>query len=414
MTTLNEPVLRRYADAAAGRKPARNGGKGMAFGVLLKDRRLAVLAAGWLLVAAVGVALLVGGDPAGIAYLVVVVAGYLFLQSRWLNSLLWLVVAASGALQASQANYLGNAEIAFAALMFVTAVDPAWVIRHQSLTALMASVQPAVPAPAGPSLARATEGAPSAVPSTDPEITGLQVSTIGRFRLMVGSRDLTSSLLTKPMLAFIWQHLLTRSVLAPEERMPRASLADETAPGVDSESQAARHRGHVHELQTKLPRELAATIDVDRVTIRLDLSGARLDVYEIRHLESRAVHGRLVNTELATEIQALLARLGSGEFLPGFEELERKVTRAGGVAGSLLMDARSNVNRSRGNLAAALANHLVAVDRAASAVPVLEAALKLDNGREDLARLLVAAHVRCGQTSTADTVSERFGLSGKA
>ena len=385
----------------------------MAIRGLLRDRRLAVLAVGWLLVAPLGVELLVGVDPAGVAYLVVAVVGYLFLQSRWLNSLLWLLIAVSGALQASQGNYLGDAEIALAALMIVVAVDPIWVIRHQRVTALMASVRAALPASAGPSPTRATGEAPSVRPSADPELTGLQISTIGRFRLMVGSRDLTSSLLTKPMLAFIWEHLLTRSVLAPEERMPRASLADETAPGLDSDGQAARHRSHVHLLQSKLPRELASTIDVDRVTIRLELSGAHLDIDEIRRLESRASNGRLVNTELATEIQALLARLGSGEFLPGFEELERKVTGARGVAGSFLVDARSNVNRSRGNLAAALSNHLVAMDSAASAIPVLEAALKLDNGREDLAHLLVAAHVRCGQTSSAETVRERFGLSGK-
>ena len=72
------------------------------------------------------------------------------------------------------------------------------------------------------------------------------------------------------------------------------------------------------------------------------------------------------------------------------------------------------VNTSRGNLAEALAGHHLALNQPEAAIPVLEAALRLDANREDLARLLVQVHVRCGHTATAATVTQQFGLSGEA
>jgi len=378
---------------------------------LPRDRREVGLAVGWLLVAALGIVLLTGSDPAGPVFLVVAVVGYLFLHSRWLSSTLAGLVLLSGLYQLSQGNGAGAVVGVLGALLLALAIDVSrlfsTLLRRAAATPTKA---PATLEPGEPPIAEPVDQPETA----DAPFTGLRVRTIGQFRLEVGDRDLTAELLNRPVLAFIWQHLLTRAIRNPEERMPRPALADEVSPGLSSETQGDRLRGHVHDLQRKLPEELQATIDADRTTIRVVLNGVALDVDELRRLEQTVGSGRLISIETAARIRSLLEKFRVGEFLPGFEELEHKVTGGRGVAGELLAEVRGQINRSRGNLAGALADHCLTIEMPEAAIPVLETALQLDANREDLARLLVQVHVRCGHTITAANVTQQFGLSGEA
>ena len=387
MLTLNDRPIRGYAGADVESAPIR--GRSMAFLGLPNSRRHAGLALCWLLVGGLGVALLTGSDPAGVAYLVVAVVGYLFLHSRWLGSTLGGLVIVSGLYQLSQGNTAGAVVSAIGVLAIALAVD----------------------------IVRLTAAVMSKVATLEPVealFDGLRVRTIGQFRIEVGDQDLTAELLDRPILAFIWMHLLARAIRNPAERMLRSALGDEVAPGLPSETQGDRLRGHIHDLQRKLPSELTATVDADRKTIRVLLEGVRLDVEELQRFEQSVGSGQLIGVEAAGRIRNALDQYRWGEFLPGFEELEHKVTGGRGVAGALLAEVRAMVNTSRGNLAEALVNHYLALGTPEAAIPVLEAALRLDANREDLARLLVQVHVRCGHTATAATVTQQFGLSGEA
>ena len=408
MKTLNERSLRGYAGADL--ESIGSGGLNLAVLGLPRSRREAGLAVGWLLVAALGIVLLTGTDPAGAGFVVIAAVGYLFLHSRWLGSTLAGLVVVSGLYQLSQGNSAGAVVGVIGVLQFGLTVDIGRLLSTlRSKAATAPDKAPILPIP------DLLVAQPIDQPETaDGAFAGLRVRTIGQFRLEVGDRDLTPELLDRPMLAFIWEHLLARAIRNPEERMPRTALADEVAPGLPSQTQGDRLRGHVHDLQHKLPEELTATIEANRTTIRVVIDGMKLDVDDLRRLERSVGSGRLFGVETAVRILSLLEKFRAGEFLPGFEELENRVTGGRGVAGELLKEVRGQINTSRGNLAGALADHYVAVGKPDAAIPILETSLRLDANREDLARLLVQVHVRCGHTVTAANVTRQFGLSGEA
>jgi hypothetical protein len=405
MTTLNVAAIRRYAGADSESAVRRD--RSTAFLGLPTNRRHAGLALCWLVVAAAATLLLAGGDLAGIGYLVVAAVGYLFLHSRWLGSTLAGLAVLSGVYQLSQGNTAGVVVIAVGVLALALAIDPSWVAAVVGTRVAALAPRPS-PAAAEPDTLATEE-----VYAPEPAFAGLSVQTIGRFRLQVGDRDLTAQLLDRPILAFIWMHLLARAIRNPEERMLRTALGDEVAPGLPSETQTDRLRGHIHDLRHELPPELRATIDADFKTIRLLIDGIRLDVTELRRLDQAASSRRLISVGTAAQIKHRLSELRWGEFLPGFEELEHKVTGGRGVAGALLNEVRADINTARGNLANALANHYLTIGPPAAAIPILEAALRLDSNREDLARRLVQVHVRCGHTASAESVTQQFGLSGE-
>ena len=69
-----------------------------------RDARGIVLACGFVAVAALGVSLLLVGDPLGYAYLLGAAMGYLFLQTRLVPTVLWLLISFGGAAGAAAGN----------------------------------------------------------------------------------------------------------------------------------------------------------------------------------------------------------------------------------------------------------------------------------------------------------------------
>src|ERR1700692_3093006 len=72
-----------------------------------RDPRGIVLLCGLVAAAALGVSALMVGDQIGYAYLVAVAVGYLFLQTRLVPSMLWLLVALGGVAPALAGNTSG-------------------------------------------------------------------------------------------------------------------------------------------------------------------------------------------------------------------------------------------------------------------------------------------------------------------
>jgi DNA-binding SARP family transcriptional activator len=108
----------------------------------------------------------------------------------------------------------------------------------------------------------------------------------------------------------------------------------------------------------------------------------------------------LVDDDLKADIQLCL-KLGGGDFLPAFEDLERRVTGGRGIAGQVVNDVRQQILGLRGNLAGALADRAFAQRSPQEAIGWLEQAVGEDPAREDLARRLISAYLQTGQSGRA-------------
>ena len=129
------------------------------------------------------------------------------------------------------------------------------------------------------------------------------------------------------------------------------------------------------------------------------------------HQEANLQIGKeIINAALAEEIHGLLAETDSGEFLAGFEELENRVNQGRGTAARAVANARLVIAGQRVELIRALAEYEDAMGRPEAAIPHLVAALSSLPERQDLARLLVVAYLKTGQTARASEVRRQFAL----
>jgi tetratricopeptide (TPR) repeat protein len=155
---------------------------------------------------------------------------------------------------------------------------------------------------------------------------------------------------------------------------------------------------------------LASLVGTDRTLVWLDLEGTDSDLADLRALcEQVRQRGFLINAELASEIQDMLART-EGEFLLGFEELENKINQGRGTAAEVVVAARESIINQRAELIRALAEYQDAIGSPQASIPNLQAALEAQPERQDLARLLVVAYLKTGQTARASEVRRHFAL----
>src|SRR5450759_1539046 len=196
--------------------------------------------------------------------------------------------------------------------------------------------------------------------------TYLGIDTLGGLGLRHDGHDFGPELMGRPVIAFIWLYLLLRSLTNPKDRVMRADLADELTPGMSPDKQRTRLRNRLSNmLNGWLPAECVAKEGilspnlVDDATVLLDGS--------------------------------------AGEFLPGWEQLEKEVNGARGAAGDLVRQLRQRAETARIDLMGALAANLIARQEPSRAIPLLEQALERQPGREDLARKLRAAYLETGQ-----------------
>jgi DNA-binding SARP family transcriptional activator len=385
-----------------------------------RDPRGIVLLCGYVVAALFGLTALLTppGDPIGWVYIVLAAVGYLFIQTRGVTTFLWLLVAAGGALVALGGNLSGWIEFGLGMVLALVGLAPLPSGYGSAAAAhalsLRTQTEPVLLATNGHSSSVLEEARTQtsglleeAAPPAGAE--HLVIQAIGHLRLVCGERDVAPDLEDKPVLAFLFKYLLARSILG-EREVARRALGDELSPGVPESSQKERLRKQLYDLQRSTPPAIGALVRVNRSHVWLDLTQASSDVSTLRHLADRVQEsGRLIDAALATEISQALEG-SERELLHGFEDLELKVNQGRGTAGETVARARESLAALRGELIHALADHLDAMGRPEAAIRHLRAGLDAMPGNQALARLLVVAYLKTGQTARASEVRRQFSL----
>ena len=392
-----------------------------------RDPRGIVLLCGYVAACALGlIALLTPpNDPIGWAYLALAAMGYFFIQTRGLTTFLWLLVAAGGAAIGLAGGPSGWVEFGLGLALAVVALVPVPTAYRTLPVSPGGHLEPTASWSANGGSSRFLEVSPTRtsrkVEESDAEgidevglvpvaIGRLELHSIGRLRLMNAQKDLAASLEDRPVLAFLFKYLLARYVLG-RPPLARDGLGEELSPGVPHSSQRKRLRKQLYDLQKDIAPPIAALIHASRTHVWLELDDANSDIAELRDLANQIrQRGSMIDAELAVEIQSLLDGTESQEFLPGFEELENKVNGGRGTAGELVAEARELIANQRAELVRALAEYQEAIGHPEAAIGYLQAALDALPARQDLARLLVVALLKTGQTARASEVRRQFAL----
>jgi DNA-binding SARP family transcriptional activator len=411
-----------------------------------RDPRGIVLLCGFIAAAALGASALMVGDPIGYGYLGAVAVGYFFLQTRLVPTVLWLLVALGGAAGAVAGNTSDWIVCALGTLLAIVSLIPVPIqyrfgsvqeqesSRKVELSRVLPRSNGASGVVASGESSRKVEDSPAprsanadgGVPSNgDHWANGagelasrsatrparVAIRTMGRLRLEIGERDLTQRLNEQPRLEFLLSYLLARNLRGGEVAVDRAALADEVAPGFPAGSQRDRLRKQLHALQSTLGPQLRGLVSVNKTHITLDLVNVEVDVAAVITM-SRLVARRhsLIDAGLAEQINDLLETTAGREFLSGFSELEHQVTQGRGTASEVVEQARVLIAECRADLTRALAEYHEAIGRPRASIAYLQTALTQTPGRQDLARLLVAAYLQTGQTGPADQARREYDL----
>jgi len=398
--------------------------------------RRILLAAGYGLVFLAGLPILFASDPNGLVLMGAAVAGVLFLHRTWVGVVVWAYAAASGVVALTSGDDTGFfgvvAGLAFGALalpwrprsraakpMPYFTQQPAFIppptpfLAPQAVVAKSAPVTPA----ADPVIVPQTEPISALKPTArsrrnghtggDPTMPGaLFIEAIGKISLTLPWRDLTPDLMRRPVLGFLWLYLFAREMRQPGDRITRTALIDEIAHGVADPRQ--RLRGYLRDL-SHLPIPLGYMIKVEDELISFDLFRQETDVDELRKTAAAfKQEGSKVDEHEIQHAQELLPALGNGDFLPGFEDMEKRVTKGRGIAGQVVADVRAHLHTLRGDVAIAVANALLDRGQSADAVALLEPIMTRSEERDDVARTLITALRESGQHSRAAELRRRF------
>ena len=242
------------------------------------------------------------------------------------------------------------------------------------------------------------------------EVAGLQVQTIGLLRIATPTEDLTTDLLKRPTLAFLWQYLLVRALLNQRVGVTRDAIADELYAGVDPSQQRKRLSHRLYDFQKLLKPELVATVIVGELDLRFDLDCCDVDVARILGLaeQVREAEGLLGHSAFKA-INDLLPT-ASAEFLPDWEDLEQTVTGGRGTSGDLVRQVRQRLEDSRITLLVALGEHHLSARNPGQAVLALEEAYELRPDRVDVVSKLIDALEAAGQGTRAKELRGRSQL----
>lgn len=238
----------------------------------------------------------------------------------------------------------------------------------------------------------------------------LSVRTLGGLRVCLGAEDLTAHLLARPTLSYLWQYLLLRAVQGAGP-VPRPAVADELYPGVDPETQHARLRRRLHDLQHKLPALGRCLVVTDR-DLRFDPESCDVDVVEILKFADDARTSdssgpALLAGSMVRALEDAVAATAA-ELLPQWEELEYTVNRGRGQSGEHVRALRARLVEARAVLLARLGAHYLGRREPARAVAALDEAFRLDPGREGLAEILARALEAAGERAQAADVRRRY------
>jgi len=349
------------------------------------------------------------GDPIGWAYIGLAVVGYFFIQTRIVPAGLWLLVALGGAAVAMAGNASGWLETAIGVVLAAVSVAPLPPeYRTSPVANPRSSARVEVPPDRTSSAVEDPKPATSAHGALAPARAEITVSCLGRLRIQAAGREV-SRFQREPRLEFLVSYLIARQLAGGHAAADRAAIADEIAPGIDPSSQKDRLRKQIHELAATDP-VFKEIVHANRARVWIDLKRIDLDAIRLLSLaEKLRARSGMIDSRQAESIQAMLAST-TGEFLSGFSDLEQDVTEARGSAGELVRELRSEIAGAFADLALALADYCNALDQPARAIPYLAGARRDRADRQDLARALVVAYLRTGQTAAADQVRHEADL----
>jgi hypothetical protein len=387
-----------------------------------RDPRGIVLLCGYVAVTAFGLGVILApGDPIGWAYIALAGVGYFFIQTRGLSAFLWVVVAAAGAAVGLAGQPSGWVPFGLGLALAIVALVPVpAAYRFPAPDSTVDSSAAAVGSANGGS-SRLLEDPHTQVSRTIEETRPAEIDSpngddrlvirsIGQLRLVIKGRDLAPGLEDRPVLAFLFKYLLAKLVLG-DSQVGRSAFGEELSPNVPEASRLERLRKQLYYLQKDVAPPIAALIRANRTHVWLELDGAESDIANLRDLANRIrQRGLLIDADLAAEVSQVLEQTESQEFLPGFEDLEAKVNQGRGNAGRMVAQARELIANQRAELVRALAEYQDAMGHPEAAIRHLQSALEALPGRQDLARLLVAAYLKTGQTTRASEVRREIAL----
>ena len=252
--------------------------------------------------------------------------------------------------------------------------------------------------------AAARLAAPPPVVALPPEpvepVVSRTVRCFGGLAITDNGEDLTTSLLARRVVAFIWMYLLALEIQRPGTRTSRAVLAAEIFPGLPSQTQRERLRDRLRDIRTDLPESLASSVLQVGEAIAFEPSRWDIDAVELRGL----AHGaRSSSIESVTSRSADLERAWSGVFLQEWEDLER-VTEGRGTSHEFIADLRVELEASLVDTLMVGVERLLSLGDAAEAVRVAQRANDVRPDREDVRNGLARAYAQAGRHSAADSV----------
>jgi tetratricopeptide (TPR) repeat protein len=397
----------------------------------LKWRELG-LGAGYLGMALLALANLLGGDLLSLLYLLAAAAGFLFLHRRLLGICIWTGIALWGGiqLQAGQPASLILIGLGLGGVV-LSSLKPNFT-THQQTTAASSPLMPEVLAPGAAMENRppASESAPIAAVEVQPQLDlldsagaqavhsngdqhkaaaaattdqRLHIHTIGHLEVWAGDQDLTRILVRHRVLGFVWLYLLTLAVHSGGRTAPRAVVIEALASKLELQHRRKTTRGWFHLLQRDFPAALTGPLVLDDHFVNFSLADCDLDLLQLKTLEASCRQaGALLPPDLQREVEQTLNGLPAGDYLTEWQHFEDAVPQQDGEPGRMVASLRLQVNGWRASLAGALANSYLARRDPERAIPFYEQAVERRPDREDLARQLIAAYMETGQTEKAD------------
>src|SRR5712691_3083688 len=234
----------------------------------------------------------------------------------------------------------------------------------------------------------------SAAESSNGQVPDLHIRTLGSLRIIsTGGEDLTSGLLDRKVLAFLWLHLLARTLRNQDDSITRSSLADELSPGLDSSAQRSRFRGRLSELRNQLPLPLGRRVNVEGERIRLDLTNCTIDVRDIADaVRTYGSSNGVLTADQMAQLDSVVSG-AEGRFLPEWDDIEQHVNSGRSGAGEVVNDLRHRTDGAIGTLLRTLGAGYVAHGNPEAAIAPLERALVISPDDEAAARSLSTACV---------------------
>ena len=183
-----------------------------------------------------------------------------------------------------------------------------------------------------------------------------------------------------------------------------------TGPSICCDQQRTKVRRRLNDMCGELSGPLAGMVKTKGEYVGLDLSGCDYDVHRLFELADQVqATGDLLTAPFLGEVEKVLDDLNA-EWLPGWEEVERRATEGRSGAGKLITDVRNRIDSVRMTLLEAYADRCLVGAQQERVIGYLEEAVRRRSDRPGLARRLADAYEQIGQARRAVKLRNEHGL----